>query len=332
MGVAVGSDLTGLWAECRPQHPDRIQQRPTLAWVRRPRLRRPCLVEPDSNLGDPMIRCVLLAFFTVFLIVASASADEVALEKQGGTFAVPVLINGSVKLNFVLDSGASDVLIPVDVAITLARSGTLSSADFIGNQTYSLADGSTLQSVKFTLREVQVGNQILRNVVASAGPIASSPLLGQSFLSRFGAWTLDNSRHVLMLGASPTAAPTMPKFGINRKWDDLSKDDVVEFHRQCFQKVKVAALREHKRFCLLDIRKSYTSVMLDGEVETSDTIAGNDAIPTQDLKFACSLDVFGKATLLLMFKYGPAVPRDWRCHPTRESWPAPTNSTIPSHS
>lgn len=281
-----------------------------------------------------MIRSHALVILTAILtgIVGSASADEVALERQGGTFAVPVVINGSVKLKFVLDSGASDMLIPADVALTLARSGTLTERDFIGNQTYSLADGSTLQSVKFTLREVQVGDQILRNVVASAGPVASSPLLGQSFLSRFGAWTLDNNRHVLTLGVSPTATPVAPKFGVKKKWEDLSKDDVVEFRRQCFQAVQTAALRQHKRFCLLDMRNSYTSVALDGEVAVVDTATENNAIPTQDLKFACSLDLFGKATLLLMFEYGPAVPRDWNCHPTREAWPAPTNSPIPSHS
>lgn len=279
-----------------------------------------------------MIRSLVLGLSTGLLLVASAKADEVALEKQGGTFALPVVLNGSVKLKFVLDSGASDVLIPADVALTLARSGTLSQSDFIGSQTYSLADDSTLQSVKFRLREVQVGNQILRNVVASAGPVASSPLLGQSFLSRFGAWTLDNNRHVLVLGVSPTAAPAVPKFAINRKWEDLSKDDVVEFRRQCFQAVKTAALREHKRFCLFDMRNSYTSVMLDGEVAVVDNATGNEALSTQDLKFTCSLDMFGKATLLLMFKYGPAVPRDWSCHPTRESWPAPTNSPIPARS
>jgi TPR repeat protein len=38
----------------------------------------------------------------------------VPMRLQGGTFVVPVLINNAITLNFVLDSGAADVSIPVD--------------------------------------------------------------------------------------------------------------------------------------------------------------------------------------------------------------------------
>ena len=56
---------------------------------------------------------------------------------------VPVLINGAITLNFVIDSGATDVSVPADVVMTLIRTGTLQDTDFIGTQTYKLADGST---------------------------------------------------------------------------------------------------------------------------------------------------------------------------------------------
>ena len=48
---------------------------------------------------------------------------KVRLEKQGGTYTVPVVINNAIRLNFILDSGASDVLIPGDVFLTLVRTG-----------------------------------------------------------------------------------------------------------------------------------------------------------------------------------------------------------------
>jgi Aspartyl protease len=60
----------------------------------------------------------------------------------GGTFEVPVEINGAITLNFVIDSGAADVTIPADVVSTLIRMGTIKPSDFIGRQTYVLADGS----------------------------------------------------------------------------------------------------------------------------------------------------------------------------------------------
>ena len=60
---------------------------------------------------------------------------EVPLRKKGGLFLVPVLINNKIPLDFILDSGASDISIPADVVLTLMRTGTLTAADFTGMKT-----------------------------------------------------------------------------------------------------------------------------------------------------------------------------------------------------
>ena len=99
-----------------------------------------------------------------------------------------------------MDSGASDVEIPADVAMTLGRTGTITPGDFIGDKKYRLADGSTLKSEWFILRELKVGSRLLPNVVASIGSVKGEPLLGQSFLAHFGSWSIDNDRHLLALG------------------------------------------------------------------------------------------------------------------------------------
>ena len=62
---------------------------------------------------------------------------------DGGTFKVPVTINGQLTLKFVVDSGAADVSVPADVVVTLLRTETITDADFLDKQTYQLADGST---------------------------------------------------------------------------------------------------------------------------------------------------------------------------------------------
>jgi clan AA aspartic protease (TIGR02281 family) len=126
-------------------------------------------------------------------------ARDIPLQNDGGVYAVPVRINGVITLDFIVDSGASDVVIPADVATTLIRTGTISDDDYIGNTEYMLADGSTTKSDRFTLRELKVGELTLSNVTASIGPVKSTLLLGQSFLSKLGSWSIDNSRHVLRL-------------------------------------------------------------------------------------------------------------------------------------
>jgi uncharacterized protein len=117
----------------------------------------------------------------------------------GGTFLVPVTINEQITLKFVLDSGAADVSIPADVVLTLMRTGSLTESDFLGNQTYKLADGSTTPSQTFKIRSLRVGDRVLNDVVGSIAPVEGALLLGQSFLSRFHSWSIDNAKHALVL-------------------------------------------------------------------------------------------------------------------------------------
>jgi clan AA aspartic protease (TIGR02281 family) len=136
--------------------------------------------------------------------------SAVPMVRDGGTFKVPVTINGQLRLEFIVDSGASDVSIPVDVVMTLLRTGTITDADFLDKQTYQLADGSTIPSQRFVIHTLKIGDNTLENVVGSIAPAAGSLLLGQSFLGRFKAWSIDNQRRALILIDNPLEQPTLP--------------------------------------------------------------------------------------------------------------------------
>src|SRR5262245_861928 len=79
-------------------------------------------------------------------------SEEIPLLTVGGVYALPVEINEMLTLRFVLDSGATDVQIPADAALTLYRTRTIRDADFLPGQTYVLADGSTVRSPRLLLR------------------------------------------------------------------------------------------------------------------------------------------------------------------------------------
>ena len=134
----------------------------------------------------------------------------VPLVFSGGTFEVPATINGQISLNFIVDSGASDVSIPADVVLTLARTGTITSDDFIGSGTYVLADGSNVPSERFTIRSLRIGSVTLENVTAGIAPVSGSLLLGQSFLSRFSSWSMDNNIHALVLNSGSIRSGSGP--------------------------------------------------------------------------------------------------------------------------
>jgi len=122
-----------------------------------------------------------------------ALSETVPLERQHGTYIISVQINGAVVLPFVLDTGASLVVLPADVFRTLTRTGTVTRADFVGTGTAVLADGSKHPSDKYVLHEMRVGDHVVRNVIASVVSVNGDPLLGQTFLSRLPAWGLSTT-------------------------------------------------------------------------------------------------------------------------------------------
>jgi predicted aspartyl protease len=130
---------------------------------------------------------------------AQAPQAQVQMRKLGGIFVVPVLINNAISINFAVDSGASDVSIPADVVLTLVRTGTVKEGDFLGTQTYVTADGSKVPSPQFRIRSLTVGSWLVENVTGHVGAVKSPPLLGQSFLKRFGSWSMDNAQGLLLL-------------------------------------------------------------------------------------------------------------------------------------
>jgi predicted aspartyl protease len=127
------------------------------------------------------------------------NGGRVKMVESGGIYRVPVVINGALKLDFIVDSGASDVSIPADVVLTLMRTGTIKRSDFIGTSKYGLADGSTVESRTFIISSLKVGDRTVTDVRASISDVDGPLLLGQSFLSKFKSWSQDNVSHELVL-------------------------------------------------------------------------------------------------------------------------------------
>src|SRR4051794_12929454 len=171
-------------------------------------------------------------FLTVLaaLLAHPAAAQSIQLKKHpGGGYTIAGRVNDTVSLTFILDTGASDVLIPDEVARELESAGKLERSDFLGTRTYVLADGSKVPSRRVLLRELTVGGQTVSNVTASIGRAGSPPLLGQSFLSKFASWTLDNERNLLVLktkaDGSDTSESSSPPGGPGSTYGAFAHDD-----------------------------------------------------------------------------------------------------------
>jgi clan AA aspartic protease (TIGR02281 family) len=103
-------------------------------------------------------------------------------------------------MDFILDLGASIVAISPDLFSVLVKSGTIESTDFIGTETYQLADGSAAKSKTFYLRKLKIGDIEISNVKATVSNSINAPLLlGQSALKRLGSYSIDNKKLVLKI-------------------------------------------------------------------------------------------------------------------------------------
>jgi clan AA aspartic protease (TIGR02281 family) len=125
--------------------------------------------------------------------------DRVLLASKNGILVAPVIVNNSIKLDFFVDSGATDVSIPADLFFSMRRSGAIVPGDIIGSRQFINADGEASKSTTFLLRSLKIGGVEVARVEASVAPERAPLLLGQSFLKRFKSWSIDNASQELIL-------------------------------------------------------------------------------------------------------------------------------------
>jgi len=119
----------------------------------------------------------------------------VKMKNQNGVYYVPCRINGS-EMEFIFDTGASDISMSLTEALFLYKQGKLDEDDFIGIQQYQIANGSIQEGTVVILRNVEIGNRKLTNVRASIVHNISAPLLlGQSALAKFGKILIDYNKN-----------------------------------------------------------------------------------------------------------------------------------------
>jgi hypothetical protein len=127
----------------------------------------------------------------------------IPMENVGGVYQVPIRFNDTITLDAIVDSGATDVGIPADVVLTLIRSKTISSEDFIGTRTYMLADGSIMvdrqQEAHFDFELIKSRAPEGHKELRLKSLVAGSDLEGnhdEHDGKSVSLWGVDPSRHV----------------------------------------------------------------------------------------------------------------------------------------
>lgn len=121
----------------------------------------------------------------------NSSRIGIKMSKIGGVYQIPCFVNG-VKLNFIFDTGASNVCISMAEAVFLAKNGYLEEEDYIGRSKSQIADGSVVENMIINLHSIEIEGIILTDVKAVVVNSINAPLLlGQSALQKLGRIEID---------------------------------------------------------------------------------------------------------------------------------------------
>lgn len=121
----------------------------------------------------------------------------VKLDKRGNSLVADALLNRKVRVDLILDTGASDTVISSNLANKLGIS-----SDKGQTVLCQLADGRSVAGRQVNIKEIRVGGARVYNVkavVIGSGEIGDSPgLLGMSFLNKF-IFKIDSEKELLIL-------------------------------------------------------------------------------------------------------------------------------------
>jgi clan AA aspartic protease (TIGR02281 family) len=121
------------------------------------------------------------------------------MKREGGISIIPCKVNG-LNLNFIFDTGASDVSLSMTEATFMLKNGYLSVSDIIGSNKFSDANGNISEGVVINLKEIEIARLKLYNVKASIVKNNKAPLLlGQTAIGKLGKIQLDLEQNTLTI-------------------------------------------------------------------------------------------------------------------------------------
>ena len=124
----------------------------------------------------------------------------IEMTPMGNVYSLPGKVNG-LELNFIFDTGASDVSLSMTEAIFMIKNGYLIEDDFTGVSYSQIANGDIVENTTVLLREVEIGGIKLLNVKASISHTLGAPLLlGQSAIQKLGPIQLSGNKLIIQNG------------------------------------------------------------------------------------------------------------------------------------
>lgn len=140
---------------------------------------------------------VIIIIAALITHLTSMAQTVIQMEYDAGVYKIPCYVNGA-RMKFILDTGASDVCLSMEMAEYLLENDYLSEDDFTGMGYSTLADGSVVEHLKLILKDIEIGGLHLKNVSAIVIAQQYAPMLmGQSALKKLGSYTVNGNKLVI---------------------------------------------------------------------------------------------------------------------------------------
>jgi predicted aspartyl protease len=130
--------------------------------------------------------------------VRGPAADTISILDVGGMSFVKLKI-GSQVLVWLLDTGASELLITKEMEDLLKKENILLQENYLGTEEFEMANGQVEPCRRYRVNNVRIGKFYLDNIIVSVSEKAKRLLVGRSLLNKFSHWTLDNRTKTLVL-------------------------------------------------------------------------------------------------------------------------------------
>jgi hypothetical protein len=146
-----------------------------------------------------VLRFILIFIIGCFTQLNSDAQTVIKMRRDGGVSVISCKVNG-LKLDFIFDTGASDVSISLTEVLFMMKNGYLNKEDIIGTNKYYNADGDLKEGLVVNLKEVEIAGRKLYNIKASIVKNTKAPLLlGQSAIGKLGKIQIDLEENTLTI-------------------------------------------------------------------------------------------------------------------------------------
>lgn len=131
-------------------------------------------------------------------IIGSKTSSKVELtDYLGQGYKVKISMNGVTKY-YLLDTGASDLIINEEVERELIKNGTIKDGSYVGFNTYAMANNEEIEARVVLVDNIKIGDYTLNNVYVAI--IDNGALLcGTGLLDKFKKWEVNKENKLLIL-------------------------------------------------------------------------------------------------------------------------------------